>query len=132
MIYLDNAATSLIKPKEVKNAVTNAINNLTANPGRGGYSASIKAGEKVFLVREKIKQFFSASNHELIFTKNCTEALNLAILGTLKKGDHIITSCYEHNSVLRPLEFLKTQGVSLLYTYPLPRDRTRSRMPSSA
>ena len=113
MIYLDNSATSFYKPTEVKNCVINALNTLTANPGRGGYSASIKTGEEVFNTRELLKQFFNAANYEVIFTKNCTEALNLAILGSLKAGDHVITSVYEHNSVLRPLKYLQQHGVEV-------------------
>lgn len=103
MIYFDNAATSLIKPISVKNSIIKAINDYTANPGRSGHEYSYKVAEKIFNVRDIVKNFFNASNYSLIFTKNCTEALNLAIQGTLKKGDHVITTCYEHNSVLRTL-----------------------------
>ena len=112
-IYFDNAATSFNKPFEVKKAVVNAINNLTANPGRSGHKLSQNVAEIINETRENVLDFFGASNHELIFTKNCTEALNLAIFGTLKKGDHVITTCYEHNSVLRPLERLKKDGVEV-------------------
>lgn len=113
MIYFDNAATSFYKPKEVKISVINAMEKLTANPGRSGHNLSQNVAEEIFETRENVKDFFGAKNYELIFTKNCTEALNLAILGTLKKGDNVITTCYEHNSVLRPLEFLKTMGVEV-------------------
>lgn len=112
MIYLDNAATSLIKPKAVKRAVNFAIENYTANPGRSGHDLSIKTADMVFETRENIKDFFKAKNYEVVFTKNCTEALNLAIFGTLKTGDHVITTCYEHNSILRPLNLLKQIGVT--------------------
>ncbi|MBQ9795449.1 MAG: aminotransferase class V-fold PLP-dependent enzyme [Clostridia bacterium] len=112
-VYFDNAATSFHKPKEVQIAVMDAIKNLTANPGRSGHKLSQIVAEKIFETRENVKNFFGAKNYELIFTKNCTEALNLAILGTLKNGDHVITTCYEHNSVLRPLEHLKSQGIEL-------------------
>ena len=113
MIYLDNAATSLVKPLSVKRAVDYAMENYTANPGRGGHDLSIKTGEIIFETRENIKDFFGAKSYEIIFTKNCTEALNLAIFGTLKSGDHVITTCYEHNSILRPLNLLKSIGVSV-------------------
>jgi len=113
MIYFDNAATSFIKPKIVKNAVIEAINFYTANPGRSGHTLSQRVAEKIFDTREKVKDFFGAKHHSLIFTKNCTEALNLAILGTLKNGDHVIVSCYEHNSILRPLEHKKSEGVEV-------------------
>lgn len=113
MIYFDNAATSFVKPQIVKNAVTVALNKYTANPGRSGHNLSCAAAELVFDTREKLKEFFNASNHQVIFTKNCTEALNLAIFGILNAGDHVITTCYEHNSILRPLQFLKGRGVEV-------------------
>ncbi|MBQ8615842.1 MAG: aminotransferase class V-fold PLP-dependent enzyme [Clostridia bacterium] len=112
-VYLDNAATSFHKPKEVKDAVINALNFYTANPGRSGHKLSQNVAEIVYDTRENLKEFFGAKSYDLIFTKNCTEALNLAIFGTLKKGDHVITTCYEHNSVLRPLEHLKMSGVEV-------------------
>jgi len=113
MIYLDNAATSFHKPKCVKNAVIKAMENLTANPGRSGHKLAQDVAGEIFETRELLKEFFNAKEHQVIFTKNCTEALNIAILGTLKSGDHVVTSVYEHNSVLRPLEFLKTKGVQV-------------------
>jgi len=113
MIYFDNAATSLVKPQVVKKEVVFAIENLTANPGRSGHFYSLKVAEKIYNIREKVKNFFNFNEFYLIFTKNCTEALNLAIISTLKKGDHVITTCYEHNSVLRPLEKLKNLGVEV-------------------
>ena len=91
----------------------NAMENLTANPGRSGHFLSQKTAEIVFDTREKIKQLFNAENYEVIFTKNCTEALNLAIFGSLNEGDHVITTSFEHNSVLRPLEHLKSKGVEV-------------------
>ena len=113
MIYLDNAATSFHKPKEVFMTVLNSLNSLTANPGRSGHKLSQMVADKIFETRENVKNFFGANNYDLIFTKNCSEALNLALLGTLKRGDHVITTCYEHNSVLRPLEHLKSEGVQV-------------------
>ena len=113
MIYFDNAATSFKKPIQVKNTITLAINKLTANPGRSGHKLSQQVAEIVFDTREKLKQFFNAENYDVVFTKNCTEALNLAIFGSLKAGDHVITTCFEHNSVLRPLEKLKSNGVEV-------------------
>lgn len=113
MIYFDNAATSFYKPQVVKDSVKFAIEKYTANPGRSGHYFSMRVAEKIFKTREKVKNLFNSSDFSLIFTKNCTEALNLAILSTLKKGDHVITTCYEHNSVLRPLERLKKEGVEV-------------------
>ena len=112
-VYLDNAATSFHKPIEVRRAVNFAIENLTANPGRSGHYLSQKVAEIVAETRENVLDFFGAKSYDLIFTKNCTEAINLAIFGTLKSGDHVITTCYEHNSVLRPLEELKNRGVEV-------------------
>lgn len=114
MIYLDNAATSYIKPSEVKTEVYKAVNLYTANPGRSGHNASLRTAEKVYEARSNVKKFLNAENYSLIFTKNCTEALNLAIFSTLKPGDEVITSCYEHNSILRPLKSLEKVGVKLI------------------
>ena len=113
MIYFDNAATSFVKPQLVCDAVNFALKNYTANAGRSGHKPAQQTAEIVYNTREIIKKFFNASNYDVIYTKNCTEALNLAIFGTLTKGDHVITTCYEHNSVLRPLENLKTKGVEV-------------------
>lgn len=113
MIYLDNAATSFYKPESVKRTLVRAVNTLTANPGRSSHYPSQKVAEIIYDTREKIKEFFRAYDYNVVFTKNCTEALNLAIFGTLKSGDHVITTIYEHNSVLRPLEALKSRGVEV-------------------
>ncbi len=115
MIYFDNAATSFYKPKCVKDAVSNSINKLTANPGRSGHDASQKLANIIYETREDLKAFFGANDHEVIFTKNCTEALNLAILGCLHSGDHVVTSIYEHNSVLRPLKHMQDLGVTVTF-----------------
>lgn len=117
MIYFDNAATSLLKPYSVKRAVIDALDNHTANPGRSEHFRSMMVAEKIFDTREMLKHFFNANDYEVIFTKNCTEALNLAILGTLKAKEHIIVSCYEHNSVLRTLEHLKKDGIEVTIIY---------------
>jgi len=113
MIYFDNAATSFFKPESVKKLVINSINKLTANPGRSGHILSQKVAMKIFETREIVKDFFHAGEYNLIFTKNCTEALNIALRGSLNSGDHVIATCYEHNSVLRTLEHLKTKGVEV-------------------
>ncbi len=113
MIYFDNAATSLIKPNTLKKKLVYAINSLTANPGRSGHKLSFKVAEEIFDARENLKKMFNANDYDVIFTKNCTEALNLAIFGLLNSGDHVITSMYEHNSVLRPLEVLKARNVEV-------------------
>lgn len=111
MIYLDNSATTYFKPLNVKKEVEVAMNLYTANAGRASHKPAQYTAEKIFEVREKLKQIFGAPFHEVIFTSGCSEALNLAILGSAKQGGHIITTYLEHNSVLRPLEYLKNQGI---------------------
>lgn len=112
MIYLDNSASTFIKPKEVIKAVNDALLNFSANPGRSGHQASIKTALKVESVREKIASHFKVNESQnIIFTQNCTSALNLAILGSARNGGHVICTENEHNSVLRPLEHLKKTGM---------------------
>lgn len=112
MIYLDNSASTFVKPKEVIKASVGALTNYTANPGRSGHQASIKAAMAVQDVREKLAKHFNApSTEHIIFTQNCSEALNLAILGMAKPGGHVICTENEHNSVLRPLHYLKNKGI---------------------
>lgn len=111
MIYLDNGATTYFKPASVRQAVEAATNLYTANPGRASHKPAQYTAEKIFEVREKLRTLFGTPDHEVIFTSGCSEALNLAILATAKRGGHIITTYLEHNSVLRPLEYLKHSGV---------------------
>lgn len=113
MIYFDNSATSFYKPDNVKQTIINSINNLTANSGRSAHTLAQNVASAVYLTRQNVKEFFGAKNYNLIFTKNCTEALNLAIMGSLNFGDHVIATCYEHNSVLRTLQHLKNKGVEV-------------------
>ena len=110
MIYFDNAATGGRKPDSVITAVQSAI-KVCANPGRGAHKLSLSCAKLVQDTRNAVNDFFNGYGFDRIaFTKNCTEALNIALFGTLKKGDHVIVSCAEHNSVLRPLEFLRSKG----------------------
>lgn len=110
MIYLDNGATSFPKPKSVIDAMCFYQRCIGANPGRGGHSLTMKAGEKVFETREKLSSFFGTESERVVFTSNCTHALNTAIKGSVKKGDHVIISSLEHNSVLRPVHRLYERG----------------------
>ena len=111
MIYLDNSATTNIKPKEVLRKVNIALTKYSANPGRSGHRLSILTACEVSNTRKKLADMFNlADENNVIFTANCSAALNLAILGTVKNGGHIICTENEHNSVLRPLEHLKQQG----------------------
>ncbi|HDR5039328.1 TPA: aminotransferase class V-fold PLP-dependent enzyme [Bacillus anthracis] len=112
MIYLDNAATSYPKPEEVYEAVLHHMKHAGANPGRSGHQLALEAGRGIFGTRELIASLFNIDNPmQIIFTSNATEALNLALKGVLKKGDHVITSSMEHNSVLRPIKALEDIGV---------------------
>lgn len=116
MIYLDNAATTIHKPSEVIEAVVNAMSSM-GNASRGAHKGSLDAGRTVYEARVKIADFFgcSAANH-VVFTTNSTEALNIAINGTLQRGDHVITTDLEHNSVLRPLYRLEEErGIELSF-----------------
>lgn len=115
MIYLDNAATTRIKPKVVVEAVAEALITL-GNAERGTHSASLGASRTVFSTRMKLAKFFNAEGpSNIVFTMNATESLNIAIKGILEKGDAVITTCLEHNSVLRPLYQLRDEGVELSF-----------------
>ncbi len=119
MIYFDNAATGGRKPDAVISAVTSAV-KLCANPGRSGHKLSLACAAVVQNCRNALDEYFNGWGVErVIFTKNCTEALNIAIFGTLSAGDHVVTTCMEHNSVLRPLEYLKKSGVITYDVCPL-------------
>ena len=114
MIYLDNAATSWPKPQAVLHAMERFLREHGANPGRSGHALSIQAGRAVFEARERVARMLGhADPLSVVFTKNATEALNLALQGLLEPGDHAITSTMEHNSVLRPLRFLEERGVAV-------------------
>ena len=112
LIYFDNAATSGPKPDSVVQAVCDCLRNANANPGRSAHSLSIKAAEIIYRTRELIGELFHFPHTENIaLTKNATEALNIAIYGTLREGDEVVTTSMEHNSVLRPLNHLKGKGM---------------------
>ena len=110
MLYLDNAATSRFKPQGVIDAVNHDLRN-SANSGRSGHSDAISAGMRIENCRYYLKSALGADDgYQVIFTKNCTEALNLAIFGLIKGGERVLTTSNEHNSVLRPLYELERQG----------------------
>lgn len=115
MIYFDNAATGFKKPDKVLESAFTTIKYLSVNPGRSAHKLAMHAEELIYNTRKEIMQFFNGyCENCVIFTKNCTEALNVAIFGTLKKGGHVIVSTFEHNSVLRPLYALKRKGLITL------------------
>ena len=104
MIYLDNAATTFPKPPSVIRAVMQYMTKSGASYGRGGYKSALGSAELLWSARETVAKLIGSDNPQyLVFTKNATEALNLAIKGVLKKGCRVICSCVEHNSVMRPL-----------------------------
>ncbi len=103
MIYLDNAATTLIKPETVYSAVLNAM-KCAANAGRGGYSEASAAMNMIYDTRCRAAELFGIDNPErIVFTQNATHSLNTAIKGVLKYGSHAVITSMEHNSVLRPV-----------------------------
>ncbi len=121
MIYLDNAATTLHKPPQVAEAVLHAMTTM-GNAARGAHSGALEASRTVFGTREKLARLFACQRADhVVFTANSTEALNIAISGLIHKGDHVISTDCEHNSVLRPLYRLEEErGVKLDF---VPADR---------
>lgn len=114
MIYLDNAATSFPKPPEVARAVQHYLTKCGANFGRGGYKSAVESMDALWKARESVAELIGCSTPErVIFTKNATEALNLAIKGCVPPGSSVLISPLEHNSVVRPLHELKCQITTL-------------------
>lgn len=114
MIYLDNGATSFPKPRSVYEEMIKCVRDYCANPGRGAHDMSIRCDMEIYECRERIAKLFNINNPlNVIFTANATDGLNIAIHGLLEKGDHIITSYLEHNSVLRPVKQKERQGVEV-------------------
>lgn len=112
MIYMDAASTSYIKPEAVYQAVDHTLRHAAGNAGRGANAAALGASGILFDARKELMEFFGASAPEyVVFKASVTDALNTLLLGLLKKGDHVISSVMEHNSVLRPLEHLRRLGI---------------------
>ena len=113
MIYMDNAATTLRKPVQVKEAVLAALETM-GNAGRGASDPALDASRVIYGTREKLAGLFHAeSPSRIVFTVNSTESLNIAIKGLCDPGDHVITTVLEHNSVLRPLYECRERGTAL-------------------
>lgn len=109
-IYMDNAATSFPKPKEVYEAMMRFATELGASPGRGAYAEAQEAGRLMSECRNRINQLIGGEDpNHVIFTLNTTDALNMAIRGILRPGDHCVTTWFDHNSVLRPYNELVDQ-----------------------
>jgi len=112
MVYFDNAATTYPKPESVITSVANAMRIYGANPGRAGHSMAFSTAELIYDTRKNASEMFGTDDPmKVIFTPNCTFALNCAIKGLAKKNSHFIISSLEHNAVVRPLETLKNRGI---------------------
>ena len=115
VIYMDNAATTMHKPKAVIDAVVAAMSSM-GNAGRGANEASLSASRIIYDTRERLAKLFGAENpKQIVFTMNSTESLNIAIKGSLNPGDHVISTVLEHNSVLRPLYEMEKKGVEVTF-----------------
>ncbi len=114
LVNFDNAATTYPKPKEVRLAVNNAVEMLGGNAGRGGHQLAARTSAAVFSSRETIAEFFGAEAENVVFTLNCTAALNMAVKGIMHDGGHLIISGMEHNSVARPAAALAIEKKIML------------------
>jgi cysteine desulfurase/selenocysteine lyase len=112
-IYFDNAATSWPKPDGMIRAMNDFNANVGANPGRSGHRLSLEAARGVYDAREKVAKLINADPLEIVFAHNATMAINIALKGLLKPGDHVVTTGMEHNSIMRPLRELEKQGIAL-------------------
>ncbi len=122
-IYLDNAATTFPKPPEVIRTMLEDYERLGVSPGRGSYDLAVRAEELVAEARRQINDFFCGYDPDrVIFSYNATDALNTLIFGLVKRGCHVVSSRLEHNSVLRPLHYLKEQGIIDLDLIPFDSD----------
>jgi cysteine desulfurase family protein len=112
IIYLDNAATTFPKPREVLSEMLEAYGRMGVSPGRGSYDLATQAADTVYQVRKQVCEFFGGDDPErVIFGYNATDALNTIIQGLVTPGCHVVSSRLEHNSVLRPLNELRTQRI---------------------
>jgi cysteine desulfurase family protein len=123
MIYLDNASTTFPKPPTVAAAMTRFMTEVGASPGRGGYGASVAAEAIVDDVRRRLTKLVGGDDsRRMVFTSSCTDALNLAIHGVLKQGDHVVATLLDHNSVSRPLQALADAKIITLTRVRFSRD----------
>ena len=119
MIYLDNAATSFPKPEAVLRGMDAFVRSSAANPGRSGHRRAVEAEAMIDDTRRLLAQLFGCPRPErIVFTLNATDALNMAIKGVVRRGDHVITSVLEHNSISRPLNQLEKNGYITLTRLP--------------
>jgi cysteine desulfurase family protein len=117
LLYLDHAASSWPKPPEVHQAMIRSLEQAAANPGRGSHFMAVQASRTLFEGRKRLARLFKVKNpNDIAYALNTTMALNQAIKGFVKEGDHVICTAVEHNSVRRPLEYLKrTKQVQVTY-----------------
>ena len=114
LLYFDNAATSWPKPEATPAAMDRYLREIGGSPGRSAHRLSLEAGRIILEAREAVAKLLGADDpFRIVFTKNATEALNIAFRGLLKPGDHVVTSSMEHNSVMRPLRALEAGGVAV-------------------
>jgi len=118
MIYLDNGATSFPKPSSVHREYSLCMRQYAANAGRGSHRLSVKAAEKIWETRLALAKLFHIESPErIVFTQNCTEAINIGMKGLLKSGDDLIISDMEHNSVYRPASALEKNGIRTIFAH---------------
>ena len=121
MIYLDNAATTMHKPPQVAQAVLQTMGAM-GNAARGAHSGALTASRAVYDARVKLAELFNCKRADhVVFTMNSTEALNIAIMGAIDPGSHVISTDLEHNSVLRPLYRLERERNAELSFVPADR-----------
>ncbi len=137
-IYLDNAATSFPKPDQVYLAVDRTLRETVGSPGRGGHQGGIAAARLVLETREVLAALFGVSDSSrVVFTHSATEALNIAVRGMLRPGDHVVTTSMEHNSLARPLNLASRQGIDVTWVaadlegYVNPRDIAAALRPNT-
>ncbi len=121
-IYLDNAATTFPKPAEVISEVGSVLRYRCGNPGRSGHKIAVSASQTVYDCREKLASMFGGEAENVIFTSNATHAINLALKTTLRRGNHVLISDIEHNSVLRPIAALAKRGLICYDIYEASED----------
>ena len=134
MIYFDNAATSHPKPPEVFDSMVKFMQELGGNPGRSGHRMATGAEAMIAECRNAVSKFFGLLDPaRCIFTLNCTDALNMAIKGVVKRGDHVVTTALEHNSISRPLQQMAEDGfITLTRVVPEAAKRARGRWRKSS
>jgi cysteine desulfurase family protein len=127
LIYLDNAATTFPKPDEMHDAMTRFYRRCGVNPGRTGCDLGLAAEEMVHATRRKLSEMFHGNSpdagkakdpNRLVFAANATHALNLVIKGTVRPGDHVVTTMLEHNSVIRPVNHMVKAGAEVTFVRP--------------